>query len=130
DAASGAKKVDVKRVLASGKNELVTLFSSSCAAPSNPCPASYASTYVIETASLPQGQNSFVFIIYDGSGQSSETPFRLNVDRESPVVTGGGTLGTAGTTTKVGLLADLSLTATDRGGGVGSLEVSYNGADP
>jgi hypothetical protein len=126
DAHSGIKKIEVRRPSIYG-GFILTSFPVNSACTNN-CPATVSGSTTISTETMAQGADTVTVKAYDAAGRvSSSQSVVVRVDRNGPTIAkAAGPLFTpAGGL--IGVVTDLELEVTDKGGGVGSLEILLDG---
>jgi hypothetical protein len=126
DAHSGIKKIEVRRPSIYGGFILPSFpVNSAC---TNNCPATVSGSTTISTENMAQGVDTVTVKAYDAAGRvSSSQSVVVRVDRGGPTIgkAAGPLFTPAGGL--IGLVTDLELEVTDKGGGVGSLEFLLDG---
>jgi hypothetical protein len=126
---SGITKVVAITPFEGGGNWTQTLYSSSCKGTAeSPCSQEVAGTRALELFSmLPQGTVQVPLKAYDFAGNVTTQTITLHIDRSAPQVKATGPLAEAAAGTLVTAGSKLDLTVTDRGSGVGTLELLLDG---
>jgi sugar lactone lactonase YvrE len=130
DSDSGIKKIEITRPLAGGAgNETKAVYSNACTgATGQLCPASASGSATIPTTDMAQGLDVVTVKAYDLTGRvSSAKSLNVYVDSVAPLMAVGGPLMKSSSTKPVGVASPLSVTVTDFGSGVETLEVLIDG---
>lgn len=129
DNGAGVKTIQLEKPVLGGGSVSSNVYTSSCSGlPAMPCSGPAEGSVTINSGTLPQASNVVTLTAFDAFGHaSSKRSITINVDRDPPKPVVSGPLFSSGGGTPVGTSSVVSLSVSDKGGGVGETEFLVDG---